>query len=115
MSTEENIKAVNALPVLPEVRLNKLKKAFDGAICTFYLQGHCKKGTCCDFAHESISLDDVLEWNDTFSGCVIPAKVIGFSDYNGFEIETQLLDRSRHLVIGYPKEFRKRKKQVPPT
>lgn len=111
-SSNENIKAV---ALLPEVRVNTSKKAFDGAICTFHLQGNCKKGTCCDFVHESLSLDDILEWDDTYGGCVIPAKFTGFSYSNGFEITAQLLDKSGHFVSGYPKVFRKRKKTGTPT
>jgi hypothetical protein len=44
--TDENIKAVCA----PTITTEYSRKAFDGALCTFHLQGHCKKETCCDFA-----------------------------------------------------------------
>jgi hypothetical protein len=81
----------------------------------FSLQGSCKKKNDCNFSHEEISENDILEYNDTFINCVLPAKFLVFSkSYVGFEIDAHLLSPSGHIVSAYPYKFRKKKNQALP-
>ena len=50
---------------------------FENALCSFFfLQGNCKKGTCCNFVHDKIGIGEVVKWQDHHNNNeVIPLKV----------------------------------------
>jgi hypothetical protein len=92
-----------------------VKVQFAGSLCTFFLQGNCKKQNNCNFSHEEILVGDILEYNDTYLNCVLPTKFLGFTPPHDFEIQARLLTKSAGIVVAYPNRFRKKRNQALPT
>ena len=80
-------------------------------LCKFFIQGHCKRGIKCNFAHEETNIGDYVEWNDKIAKEFLLARVEEFCDYDVYGNRTFCIQARLYFsglkVIDYPHKFRK--------
>jgi len=89
-----------------------LQSKLKNALCSFFLQGNCKKEKSCNYAHEQIDVGEVVEWQDDDKQILL-AKVSwkGIDDDDRFRIYANLIGSGSFggaTISSFSNRFRKK-------